>query len=135
MVFSDLPAYKIIASRVMAPLLEKVKNKEEIGKMLDIIYSDNDDLSKIYAMEALANYFPNNNNFVSGKFKLMLAANNWRLNTKICEVVPICTKTFTKAIFKTTFELPLIKFLSSNETELRAKSCCLLKPLALGMAE
>jgi hypothetical protein len=34
MVFSDVPAYKIIAAREMGALLEKVKNKEEVGKML-----------------------------------------------------------------------------------------------------
>ena len=66
-------------------------------------------------MDALVNYFPTNNNFVTSKFKLMLAANNWRINAKICEEVPVCAKTFTKAAFKTTFEQPLLKFLSSNE--------------------
>ena len=103
MVFSDVPTYKIIASKVMCSLLDKVKNKEEIGKILEVIYSDSDDLPKIFAMEALVNYFPTNNNFVTGKFKLMLAANNWRINAKICEVVPHCAKNFTKTAFKTTF--------------------------------
>ena len=49
-----------------------------------MIYNDSDDLPKIFAMDALVNYFGVNNNFVTAKFKLMLAANNWRINAKIC---------------------------------------------------
>jgi hypothetical protein len=103
MVFSDVPSYKIIASKLMGPLLEKVKNKEEVGKMLEVIYNDNDDLAKIFALETLVNYFPVNNTFVANKFKLMLGVGNWRINAKICEVVPLCAKVFTKPLFKATF--------------------------------
>ena len=103
MIFSDVPAYKIIASKFLYQVLEKVKNKEEVGKMFEVIYSDNDDLPKIFAMQALVSYYPVNSNFVAGKFKLMLGMNNWRLNAKVCEVVTQCGKVFTKASFKATF--------------------------------
>jgi hypothetical protein len=103
MIFSEVPSYKIIASKLLGPLLEKVKNKEELGKMLEVVYSDNDDLPKIFALETLVNYFPVNNNFVANKFKMMFGMGNWRLNVKICDVVPLCAKVFNRPLFKATF--------------------------------
>ena len=49
-VYSDVPAFKIIASKHLVKLLENVRNKEEISKMLEIIYSDNEDLAKMFAL-------------------------------------------------------------------------------------
>jgi hypothetical protein len=33
--------------------LKNIRTKEEIGKMIDIIYNEGDDLSRIYALKAL----------------------------------------------------------------------------------
>lgn len=115
MVFSDVPAYKIIGSKYLARLLESAKNKEEIGKLLEVIYSDNDDLPKIFALEALVNYYTVNGNVSTSKFKALLGLNNWRINIKICESIPCAFKVFSKAHFKATFEPSLLKFLSSSE--------------------
>ena len=52
--------------------------------MLEIIYNDNDDLPKIFALEALVNYYNVNANMVMTKFKNLLLMNNWRINVKIC---------------------------------------------------
>lgn len=50
MIFSEIPAYKIMASKYLAKLLDSIKNKEEVGKLLEVIYNDNDDLPKIFAL-------------------------------------------------------------------------------------
>ena len=72
-------------------------------------------MPKIYALEALINYYPVNNNFVFLKFKALFIINNWRLNIKICENIALAFKVFSKAHFKSTFEANILKFLSSNE--------------------
>lgn len=123
MVFGDNPSYKIIAARNLGRLLENVKNKEELGKIIEIIYGDNDDLPKIFALDALVNYYPVNNNTIILKFKALLVQNNWRINAKICEIIPKAVKIFSKSHFKTTFEASLLKFLTSSESELRCKAC------------
>lgn len=71
--------------------------------MLEIIYNDNDDLPKIYALEALVSYYSVNPNLSMGKFKNLLALNNWRINAKICDAVPLALKVISKANFKATF--------------------------------
>lgn len=71
--------------------------------MLEIIYNDNDDLPKIHALDALVSYYAVNSNLSMGKLKNLLALNNWRINAKICDVVPLALKVFSKANFKTTF--------------------------------
>ena len=71
--------------------------------MLEIIYNDTDDLPKIYALEALVNYYPVNANLVLAKFKALFIANNWRVNIKICEIVQMAGKVFSKPHLKSTF--------------------------------
>ncbi len=71
--------------------------------MIEVIYSDNDDLPKIYSLKALVDYYSVNNNVSMAKFKTLLGLNNWRINVKICEVVPQAVKVFSKPNFKTIF--------------------------------
>ncbi len=52
--------------------------------MIEVIYSDNDDLPKIYSLKALVDYYAVNNNVSMAKFKTLLVLNNWRINVKIC---------------------------------------------------
>ncbi len=100
-----------------------------------MVYNEADDLTKIFALEALINYYPVNSNIVLSKFKALFVINNWRINIKICELVPQALKVFSKTHFKSTFESSLIKFLDSPEPELRAKACRVLKALASVMNE
>lgn len=37
------------------------------------------------------------------KFKALFIVNNWRLNIKICEFIPLAYKIFSKTNFKSTF--------------------------------
>lgn len=99
------------------------------------MYNDTDDLPKIFALEALASYYTINANMTLVKFKSLFAVNNWRINIKICEVVPLVVKLFSKAHVKSTFEASLVKFLDSQEPELRAKACSVVKFLASIMSE
>ena len=92
-----------MGSKYLTKLLESVKNKEEIGKFLEVIYNDNEDLPKIFALEALINYYSVNSNLSFAKFKALFIINNWRLNIKICESVPLAMKVFSKVHFKSTF--------------------------------
>lgn len=50
LIFSDVPAYRIIGTKYLPKLLENIKNKEEIGKLIEIVYNDIDDLPKIFAL-------------------------------------------------------------------------------------
>ncbi len=77
------------------------------------MYNDNDDLPKIFALEALVGYYPVSTNLVLSKFKTLFVVNNWRINIKICEVVPLAFKTLSKPHLKATFEASLMKFLDS----------------------
>ena len=101
--FSDVPAYRIIGARYLPKLLESVKNKEEIGKLIEMVYNDADDLPKIYALEALVNFYAVNPNIALAKFKALFVVNNWRVNIKICEIVPLAARVFSKTHFKSTF--------------------------------
>lgn len=103
--------------------------------MLEVIYNDNDDLPKIFAMEALVDYYGVNGAMVVSKFRNLVGLGNWRISVRICEVVSGCLKTFGKAVFKSTFEGWMGKCLVSSEPELRAKACCLLKPLAIVLSD
>jgi len=71
--------------------------------MLEIIYNDNDDLPKVHALEALVSYYSVNANLSMSKFKNLLALNNWRINAKICDIIPLALKIFSKSNFKATF--------------------------------
>ncbi len=83
--------------------------------MIELVYNDTDDLPKIFALEALVNYYSVSANLVLTKLKALFVVNNWRINIKICEVVPIAAKIFSKPHLKSTFETSLLKFLDSPE--------------------
>ena len=83
--------------------------------MLDTIFNEGEDLAKIFAIEALLNYYEFNNNLSLTKFKNMAIINSWRINIKICEFSEqICLKV-SKVHFKTVFEPMFLKFMSSTE--------------------
>lgn len=69
----------------------------------------------MFALEALVNFYPVNTNLVLGKFKALFAINNWRINIKICEIICLAVRIFSKVHFKLTFESGLVKFLDSPE--------------------
>lgn len=102
---------------------------------METIYNDSEDLPKIFALDALINYYSVNSNLSMMKLKALFTINSWRINIKICEEIPQASKVFSKAHFKTTFEAPLMKILVSSEPELRCKACVVLKSLAIIMTE
>jgi len=46
-----------MGSKSLSKILENVKNKSEIGKLIELIYNNNEDLPKIFALDALVNYY------------------------------------------------------------------------------
>lgn len=66
-------------------IFKVLKNKEELTKVFDIIYGEGGELEKIFALEALTQFYSVNNNFVLTKFKHIAVINSWRINIKICE--------------------------------------------------
>jgi hypothetical protein len=83
--------------------------------MLEVIYNDNEDLPKIFALRALISYYPVNNNLCLMKLKSLLVINSWRINAKICEATNLALKVMSKPHFKAVFEAPFLKFLASSE--------------------
>jgi hypothetical protein len=92
-------------------------------------------LAKIYAIKALVEYYDISSNFCLTKFKNLSVLNSWRINIKICDCIEFISAKITKAHFKLIFEPALLKFVTSNESELRASSCKTLSALAKNMGE
>ena len=61
-----------------------MSKKEDVGKMLDIICADVDDLPKLLALDALVDYYEHDPNTVLTKLKNLLAMQSWRMSLKIC---------------------------------------------------
>ena len=103
MTTGDNMQHKIICAKYIQELLKVVKVKEEIGKILDNIYNEADELAKIYAIKALVDYYDTNSNSCLTKFKNLSVYNSWRINIKICdsinEIFSKCSKPHFKLIF------------------------------------
>lgn len=61
-----------------------MKGKEYLSKVLEQVYSEGGELEKIFALEALVEFYEVNNNFSLAKFKHLAVINSWRINIKIC---------------------------------------------------
>ena len=131
----DSPQYKIVCAKYLHEVLQGVKGKEEIGKLIDIIYNDGDDLAKIYGLKGLIDYYDVNPNMCLTKFKNLSVLNSWRINIKICEYMGTIAAKCTRPHFKLIFEPTILKFMTSSEPELRAACCTTLVPLAASMTE
>jgi hypothetical protein len=81
---SDIPQLKIMASKYLTEIVRNLKGREDVSKILESIYSDGDELSKIYALPSLIEYYDVNSNFALTKFKNLSVVNSWRINIKIC---------------------------------------------------
>ena len=88
---SENPQTRIIASKFLKVYIfllkdfqKNVKNKDELTKIFEKIYGEGGELEKIYALEALADFYEENNNFSLTKFKHLSVINSWRVNIKIC---------------------------------------------------
>lgn len=132
---SEIPSYKIVGSKYLLPLLRNAKSKEEIGKMLETVFNDSEDLTKIFALNALVEYYDINSNMSLTKFKNLSLLNSWRVNIKICEYAPTVYNKLSKSHFKLIFEPMFFKFLISTEPELRAAACSTLIFLAKSMSD
>lgn len=86
-----------------------------MGKWLECIYNEGDDLAKIYAMKALVDYYDVSSNFCLTKFKNLSVLNSWRINIRICDLIDSITSKITKAHFKLIFEPALLKVMASTE--------------------
>ena len=102
---------------------------------MDKIYSDGGDLEKIYALEALVDYYEVNSNFCLTKFKHLAVFNSWRINIKISELAQKLGDKMSKAHFKLILEPIYLKFMVSNEPELRSASCQTLNSVCKHMSD
>jgi hypothetical protein len=102
---------------------------------LDNLYNEGDELSKIHAMRALVDYYDVNNNSCLTKFKNLSVQGSWRINIKVCDQLDVIFGKCTKAHFKLIFEPTLLKFMASNEPELRASSCKTLAAVSKNMSD
>lgn len=127
--------HKIICAKYLQDLLKAVKNKEEIGKILDNIYNEGDELAKIYGIKALIDYYDTNSNSCLTKFKNLSVYNSWRINIKICDNIDAIFNKCTKPHFKLIFEPVLLKYMVSNEPELRASACKALAAVSKHLSE
>ncbi len=116
-------------------MLKCCKAKEEIGKFLEQIYSEGDELAKIFAIPALIDYYEVNSNSALTKSKNLSVLNSWRINIKICDNIEAIATRCSKPHFKLIFEPILLKFIVSQEPELRAASCQTLTSIAKNMNE
>ncbi len=139
---SENPQVRIIGAKYLQvcfilwkPIAKNLKSKDEIGKLLELVYSDGGELEKIFALEALSDYYEVNNNFTLTKFKHLSIINSWRINIKICDIASLISDKITKAHFKLIFEPIYLKFMISSEPELRAASCKTLASVAKNMSE
>lgn len=135
LIAGDAPQHKIICAKYLQDLLKVVKAKEEIGKLLDNLYNEGDDLAKIFAMKALIDYYDVNSNSCLTKFKNLTVTNSWRINIKICDHIDVIAAKCSKPHFKLIFEPALLKFMVSAEPELRAASCKALSAVTKNMNE
>jgi hypothetical protein len=135
LISGDVPQYKIICAKYLQDLLKVVKGKEEIGKILDSLYNEGDELAKIYGMKALIDYYEVNSNSCLTKFKNLSVSNSWRINIKICDNIDAISSKCSKPHFKLIYEPSLLKFMVSNEPELRAASCKTLAAVTKNMSE
>lgn len=135
LISSDNAQHKIIGAKYLQDLLKAVRAREEIGKLLDVVYNEGDDLSKIHGMRALIDYYEVNSNSCLTKFKNLTVLNSWRVNIKLCDNIDLIAAKCSKPHFKLIFEPALLKFASSVEPELRAASCQALSALLKNMSE
>lgn len=92
-------------------------------------------MAKIFAIPALIDYYDVNSNSSLTKFKNLSVLNSWRINIKICDNIEAIAAKCSKPHFKLIFEPILLKFLVSQEPELRAASCQALAAIAKNMNE
>lgn len=53
MVFSEKASVRIVACKHLENLNKRIKNKEEIMKIVEIIYNDAEDLTKLLTLDVL----------------------------------------------------------------------------------
>jgi hypothetical protein len=99
--------------RFIQNLLKQLKTKEEGAKILETIYGEGSDLEKIFALEALSDYYETNPNFALTKFKHLSVINSWRINIKICSLSKKLGDKLSKSHFKLIFEPMFLKFMTS----------------------
>lgn len=82
--------------------------------MLEYICNDVDDLPKLFALDALIDYYEVNFNLTLNKLKNLLSVQSWRINLKICELMHVISKKFSKNHFKIVIEPNFYRFFTSS---------------------
>ena len=100
---SDKPSYRIIAAKHLSKLCSRANNKEEIVKMMDIVFNDTEDLPKLLSIEVLLQLYSVNANSVLSKIKALVCIGTWRVNIRLCEF----SEEFTKVLSKNHYKLLL----------------------------
>ena len=88
--------------------------KEEVGRLIDIVYNEGDDLAKIHGLRGLIEYYDVSPNICLAKFKNLSVLNSWRINIKICQLMPVIAAKCTRPHFKLIFEPTILKYMASS---------------------
>lgn len=96
-------------------LCSRVQNKEEILKMMDIIYNDSEDLPKLLTIDVLLQMYQVNSNNALSKLKTLVCTGTWRMNIRLCEFSEEFSSTISKNHFKLLLEPYFLKMLASED--------------------
>lgn len=72
--------------KFLKPIAQKIKNEEEITKIVELIFNDSEDLVKLLCVDTLLILYKSNPNLVMNKFKYLFSLGTWRINLKLCQV-------------------------------------------------
>ena len=133
LIFSEVPAFRIIGAKHLSKLCTRANNKEEILKMVDLIYNDSEDLPKLLTIDTLLQLYPVNSTSVLSKLKTLICMGNWRTNLRLCEFATEYSTILSKNHYKVLFEPYFLKLMSSEDVEIKAAACGSMAGLAKNM--
>ena len=99
-IFSENLTTRITAVKFLKSLSEKVKNWEEITKIVELIFNDSEDLVKLLCIDTLLTIYKSNPNLVMNKLKYLFSLGAWRINLKLCQMSEQFSETLSKTHFK-----------------------------------
>ena len=106
---------RIIAAKYLKDLTERVKNQDEIMKIVELIFNDSEDLVKLLCIDTLILLYKSNPNLVMNKLKYLFSLNTWRINLKLCEMGYKFAEVLSKTHFKVLIEPSFLKLLATDD--------------------